>query len=542
MPKVVWSQRVDWPLGHGRLCTLCMDAGFVRGPVIQVRGEYGGMRGSGVAGNTCSVLIAGAPKESEASLSLEDVRHLGQNYGAQAEIRSNRCSLVFEGAPRRVLAFIVEIFFERKWDIQLAGHLGDAVIREAALEFVAEKMFNLAQRHQALFSRQFADAMRPEELPMGGLEWRSHGVFTIDGLSDAWEICELGVRSASDWCSPASGEAAYRVVDKEQHAGWLASCGQTLPQRPSWELRRPVASDSVGETWSAIYKDKIKRRDFNFIQSQKALSILKSRTIWFSHLKENLSKCNRILQVYDFDFDGDPPFIATRPTSAKPLGKVPEVGKLSLEVRVDIVAQVAEALDIAHQFGVVHGAFSARSVLVRISSRGTPRVRLAGFGIPDLTCRPDGDGKVQQRAYRVSRRTDIQAFGLFFWQLTSLNLERPLIEDWERKIQQSGLRDAIKSALSVFDEGSYDNLQAIAAGLRSGDWIRDLNRIATESFATPPRGFELLPSASGKSSQFSGPWWSRFLEGRRQGEESRWNNVRAMRFAAKERFRIFFGL
>ena len=62
------------------------------------------------------------------------------------------------------------------------------------------------------------------------------------------------------------------------------------------------------------------------------------------------------------------------------VGEILEAGPLRPAQAVDIAEQIAEALEAAHQRGLIHGALKAENVFVRELFRGVPEVTVLDFG------------------------------------------------------------------------------------------------------------------------------------------------------------------
>ena len=108
-------------------------------------------------------------------------------------------------------------------------------------------------------------------------------------------------------------------------------------------------------------------------------------------LKESLGGRPDIAQVIDWEFDQPPYFIETEHSEAGDLvdwgRKQGGIGKVPLETRIDVVAQIADALAAAHGAGVLHKDLKPANVLIRQDADGEPRVCLADFGIGLVTSR-----------------------------------------------------------------------------------------------------------------------------------------------------------
>lgn len=88
-----------------------------------------------------------------------------------------------------------------------------------------------------------------------------------------------------------------------------------------------------------------------------------------------------IVQVYDYGRSGteDTLFLVTELVSASSLAAVARVGPLDPAWVLEVICQVASALEVAHAAGLVHQAITSRNLV--LAPGGV--VKLTGFGLPD---------------------------------------------------------------------------------------------------------------------------------------------------------------
>jgi eukaryotic-like serine/threonine-protein kinase len=86
-----------------------------------------------------------------------------------------------------------------------------------------------------------------------------------------------------------------------------------------------------------------------------------------------------ILTVYEIGWEGERPFIVTEFVEGKTLRQLNEDG-LPLSVKLDIVAQVASALTVAHSRGIVHRDLKPENIMVRPDGL----VKVLDFGLAQL--------------------------------------------------------------------------------------------------------------------------------------------------------------
>jgi non-specific serine/threonine protein kinase len=264
-----------------------------------------------------------------------------------------------------------------------------------------------------------------------------------------------------------------RRGDDEAGTEWHPACGLSVPQAPDWKLRCRLADDGPGESWLVTHKKSFENRVFRFILDIDTIDTLKWRALWVHRLKRNLSRCRRIVRVYAFDLEQRPHFIATAPESGKTLRDLPDISRLPLTLRLDIVAQIADTLAVAHNLGVIHGDLCPSNILVKFSSRGAPRIRLRNFAVPGpksspertLYKRPVGEDEVAD-SDSTGVGSDIYALAVILFQMICGDLSKPLPAEWENNIDGC-LRGILVGAISMFRSSRCKSLRDLAEELRN---------------------------------------------------------------------------
>lgn len=135
----------------------------------------------------------------------------------------------------------------------------------------------------------------------------------------------------------------------------------------------------------------------------------------------------RIVTVYDVGEDHDSIYIAMEYLEGEPLNEILQKGGLSQEQAVDIVVQVAQALDYAHKEGIVHRDIKPSNIIL------TPdhKVKLTDFGIARIEDSTAGyqtqAGEIlgtpiymspeQVTGKKADGRSDIYSLGVLFYEM-----------------------------------------------------------------------------------------------------------------------------
>ena len=168
-----------------------------------------------------------------------------------------------------------------------------------------------------------------------------------------------------------------------------------------------------------------------------------------------------IIQVYDFGAEGDLAYIVMEFVEGKELKSCLDEGeRFDLKTTFRLMAELLDALECAHEAGIVHRDIKPANVMVAAGGRA----KLADFGVARVN-EPDGNqaeatrvgamvgtpaymSPEQTQGQKVDRRTDIFSAGILFYELltgkkpftgTQWGLAKAIIEDdpvWPSKIVQ----------------------------------------------------------------------------------------------------------
>ena len=171
----------------------------------------------------------------------------------------------------------------------------------------------------------------------------------------------------------ALGRALTRVADLEDRVPmprpWKPTVGAVVPGT-QWRLMQKLGEGGTGEIWLGANEKLEQRRVFKFCDTEEKARTLKRELTLFRLLKEHVGQNPHFIQLHEVSLD-EPPFYlmmdetdavdlpSWSATRAGGLAEVPE------DVRLDIVAQAAEALQAAHEAGILHRDVKPANLLVR---------------------------------------------------------------------------------------------------------------------------------------------------------------------------------
>jgi non-specific serine/threonine protein kinase len=271
------------------------------------------------------------------------------------------------------------------------------------------------------------------------------------------------------------------------------SPGQTVPGRPDWTLVRLLGSGGFGEAWLAAHATSAGQRVLKFAAGAAGLGALRREVSLCRLLHGALGPREDIVGVLDWNFAKPPPFIEL-PFYA--LGSLAAwcaarggADRIPLEIRLDLAAQVADAVAAAHGVGVLHKDIKPGNILMRAAPDGSPAVALADFGSGRALepARLDalgitrietelGDASSFTSLYRAPEllaggvptvQADIYALGVLLYQLVAGNLSLPLAPGWERRIDDTLLREDIAAAAAGDPAARLSDAADLATRLRS---------------------------------------------------------------------------
>ncbi len=381
-------------------------------------------------------------------------------------------------------------------------HLGEVVLREnppedikhgarpiemegLAVSIVARVM-SLAGGAQTLMTRAPFDLARRGAVGVGEVDddirWLEHGPYLFKGVSETMTVCEVGREGCAPLTPPPNSEKAERDIapGDEKTLGWRPAPGLAIPERKGWKLERRLGVGGFGEVWLAEQKRTHEQRAFKFCFRADRLRSLKRELTLFRLIKEVLGDRRDIARLYDVQLDTAPFYLEMEYTAGGSLTQWAAnrggISEIPIETRLQLIAQIGEALTAAHSVGVIHKDVKPANILIQESKAGSLEVRLTDFGIGQLlTMRPLRDAGVTAAGFTVftsatdlgsrigtrlymapellagkaaSIQSDVYSLGVLLYQMAVGDLERPLGHGWEQDIDDDLLREDIAASVA----------------------------------------------------------------------------------------------
>ena len=364
----------------------------------------------------------------------------------------------------------------------------------------AARIMSLGSSDQILLSRFAFDnarqVLRGHDLDgVGELLWLNHGYYEMKGVEEPVEVCEVGEVGSAALLAPGDSDKAHRFhsPDAEPVLGWRPSAGQRVPNTP-WTLERALGEGGFGEVWLAHHETLKQRRVIKFCFRADRVRSLKREVTLFRILRERVGEQRGIVKVHDVFFDEPPyyivmdyvdgPNLAEWTIAHAPLAEVP------LATRLEIVAQVADALQVAHDAGVIHRDVKPSNILVA-EDKGEPQVKLTDFGIGQVVSAEalagvtklgftqtmlsssNGTGTQLYMAPELftglpaTTRSDLYSLGVVLYQLIVGDLARPVTGDWADDIADPLLRDDLRKCLAGDPQKRFVGAVQLAANIRA---------------------------------------------------------------------------
>ena len=398
--------------------------------------------------------------------------------------------------------------------IRTGIHIGEVFVEEGSKQGIdlygiqvdtCARVMSLCQGGQILVTRSTFDnarqVLKGQDIEgVTSLSWLNHGPYSLKGIEEPLEICEVGEVDHAFLKPPPDSENVHRYVspDAEPVLGWRPALNQLVPNT-RWVLDEKLGEGGFGEVWAAYHQTLKERRVFKFCFRADRVRSLKREATIFKLLKERIGGHPHLVRLHDIFLNEPPYYIEMDYVEGRDLvtwcHKQGGVEKVPLETRLEIVAQVAEALEAAHDAGVIHRDIKPSNILVGGSGNSPSgvQVRLTDFGIGQVVSEEvlagvtrlgftktvlSSGGAVQGGTHHymapelfaskpASVQSDIYSLGVVLYQLMVAELSRPITTDWNKEIAIPELGEDLARCTAANPNERFSSTRELAKNLRS---------------------------------------------------------------------------
>lgn len=347
--------------------------------------------------------------------------------------------------------------------------------------------FNLG-RHAKLDLRQMSSG--------AALRWLAHGPYSFKGLDAPMEVFEVGLNGFAPLTAPANSEKAKRLVTAADAVtlGWRPAPGLAIPYRTEWTVESKIGEGGFGEVWAATCDSSSAQRIFKFCYDANNLRALQREVTFVRFLKVALGQRDDIATILDWNLDKAPFFIELVYFEGGNLAEWSErqggLVSIPVETRIELIAQVADALAAAHSVGILHQDVKPGNVLMTADDDGCPRAVLSDFGIgqvidrellvdqgitvlgvTDLQINSTAGTQLYVAPERLEGKVatvqaDIYALGVMLYQVLIGDFSHALASGWEHEIDDELLREDIAAFSDGSPERRVRSVEEVATRLR----------------------------------------------------------------------------
>jgi serine/threonine protein kinase len=182
-----------------------------------------------------------------------------------------------------------------------------------------------------------------------------------------------------------------------------------------------------------------------------------------------------IVAVHDFGQVGGQPYLVMEFVDGPNLRQVEQAGRLTAAQALEIVPQICEALQFAHNEGVVHRDIKPENIL--LDKKG--RVKITDFGIAKIVGAPSGQGSLTgakdvlgtphymapeqvEHPQAVDHRADIYSLGVVFYELLTGELPLGKFQPPSKKVQVDvRLDEVVLHTLEKEPERRYQHVSEV---------------------------------------------------------------------------------
>ncbi len=252
--------------------------------------------------------------------------------------------------------------------------------------------------------------------------------------------------------------------------------GDPVPGRAQWQFARPLERSGSGEVWVAENPKTHEQRVFKFAADGVRLKALKREITVSRFLRESLGEQPEFVRILEWNFQTAPFFLESEyagPNLAEWAEQQGGLAHVSLQERLQVLADIAKAVAAAHGLGVLHKDLKPANILIvpKREENGGWQIKIADFGSASLFdpsrlqalgitnlgfTQPVSSqtltGTLMYLAPEVlegqspSAAADVYALGVLLYQFLICDFRKPVAPGWEASIQDPLLREDIADA------------------------------------------------------------------------------------------------
>jgi serine/threonine protein kinase/DNA-binding winged helix-turn-helix (wHTH) protein len=252
--------------------------------------------------------------------------------------------------------------------------------------------------------------------------------------------------------------------------------GGRVPGREQWCLVRTLDVSKSSEVWLAEHPKTHETRVFKFASNEARLKALKREVTVSRFLRQSLDNRPEFVHILEWNFESQPYFLESEYAGLNLAAWAESRGGLlniSLETRLRLLANVAQAVAAAHAAGVLHKDLKPANILVTSAANDSWQVKVADFGSASLvepsrltalgitnlgltqTGGPQSPSLTGTLMYlapevlsgqRPTAAADVYALGVMLYQLVAGDFRKPLSPGWEADIADRIVQEDIALA------------------------------------------------------------------------------------------------
>ena len=247
----------------------------------------------------------------------------------------------------------------------------------------AARIMDLARGDQILLSRAVFDDARAilstDDFPgFPPLAWRNHGLYRFKGVEDSHEVCEVGEEGLAAWRRLRPSAKGWPAETAVEELGWRPASGVVVPES-NWQLSEKLGEGAFGEVWKAFNLSDKSFQVFKFCFKRDRLPALKREARLLKRLRRYAHPT--IVEVYDVTEGERPPHYLEMEYVDGPRLRDWLAAAPPLTDRLEVVAQIADALDMVHAAGIFHRDIKPANILLTRREDGALRAKLSDFGL-----------------------------------------------------------------------------------------------------------------------------------------------------------------